>query len=142
MGMNYYTRTNICTHCNRYDEKHIGKSSFGWCFALHVIPEENINSLDDWKTLFNQEGLAIYNEDGRLISVTEMLETITNRSRLTRDNFSEQNNVPFPYKSWFDFYHENYAEPGPNGLVRHKIMHGFCIGHGDGPWDLITGEFS
>ena len=36
----------------------------------------------------------------------------------------------------------NYAEPGPNGLVRAKINGVHCIGHGEGTWDYITGEFS
>ena len=42
MGTNYYLhrpRTNECEHCGRADEApplHIGKSSSGWCFSLHV----------------------------------------------------------------------------------------------------------
>ena len=36
MGTNYYL-----------NDRHIGKSSAGWYFALHIYPEENINSLDE-----------------------------------------------------------------------------------------------
>jgi len=36
----------------------------------------------------------------------------------------------------------NQAEPGPDGLARHKVNDGHCIGHGEGTWDLIIGEFS
>lgn len=34
MGTNYYHRTAICECCNRYDERHIGKSSYGWSFSF------------------------------------------------------------------------------------------------------------
>lgn len=35
MGTNYYTRTNICNHCGRFDGVHIGKSSAGWVFLFN-----------------------------------------------------------------------------------------------------------
>ena len=59
MGTNYYLHeppTNKCEHCGRQDEKeplHIGKSSVGWVFALHIIPEMGIEDLEDWIPLFN-----------------------------------------------------------------------------------------
>lgn len=39
------------------------------------------------------------------------------------------------------FLASNHAEPGPNGLLRHKIGP-YCLGHGEGTWDLMPGEFS
>jgi hypothetical protein len=40
----------------------------------------------------------------------------------------------------------NYAEPGPNNLVRHRLdleeRGQGCVRHGEGTWDYITGEFS
>ena len=43
-----------------------------------------------------------------------------------------------PAQWWVQNHH---AIPGPNGLLRHRIGE-HCIGHGDGTWDLIRGEFS
>lgn len=50
MGTNYYLHTKPdCECCGRgFEPLHIGKSSGGWCFSLHVMPEDNINTLDDW----------------------------------------------------------------------------------------------
>lgn len=53
---------------------HIGKYSRGWKFALHIIPEKNINGLNDWKNIL-QNG-KIKDECGREISYDEMLTKI------------------------------------------------------------------
>lgn len=34
------------------------------------------------------------------------------------------------------------AEIGPNNLLRSRVDGVNCIGHGEGTWDLIAGEFS
>ena len=51
MGTNYYHRTDICEHCDRYSERHIGLSSGGWQFTFRgyndVMPK--ILSFEDWK---------------------------------------------------------------------------------------------
>ena len=42
MGTNYYFEdsSEVCECCGRGAESlHIGKSSGGWCFSLHVMPE-------------------------------------------------------------------------------------------------------
>lgn len=135
MGTNYYYYDRgPCPHCNAKAEPlHIGKSSCGWCFALHVYPDDKSKpqNLDDWKILF-QSGGYIENEYSDRLDYDEMLCVITNRqwNRKQSDGFR-----PFDYIS-------NHAEPGPNGLARRKIEPGHCIEHGDGTWDLIIGEFS
>lgn len=131
MGTNFYFKLKKCQHCERpAEEIHIGKSSAGWCFHLHVIPEKGINDLDDWKEWFNTKGSQIKDEYGRTITIEDMLSTITERS-FPR---SPQNSRTFDYE-------QNNAVEGPFGLVRSKVG-GTCIGHGSGTWDLITGEFS
>lgn len=114
MGTNYYLhKKEDCECCGRpFPPLHIGKSSGGWCFSLHVIPEDNIRTLDDWRHLWMAEGTLIRNEYGERISVDEMEKTITKRS--WRGNF--------PTRHDLDGYH--------------------CIGHGEGTWDYIVGEFS
>ncbi len=126
MGTNYYL------HKPLGQKLHVGKSSGGWCFALHVI-ENGPRNLKDWTTLFKRPN-KIVDEYGRKISRKEMLSIITDRTW-------KKNDVPVGYKDWEDFHRYNYSEDGPNGLVRCKID-GRCIGHEDGTWDLVTGDFS
>lgn len=113
MGTNYYLHTKpACECCGRpYEPLHIGKSSYGWRFALHVIPEMNLNSLDDWKKLWNIPGSVICDEYGNDFSAFHMEDIITNRE----------------------------LSDGRK-LRRHKDGH--CMGHGEGSWDYIVGEFS
>ena len=81
MGINFYLEHNKCNCCGRCDRLHIGKSSHGWTFTLHVMPEEGINNLDDWKKLWEQPGAVIVDEDGTTLIPEEMLERITNRGK-------------------------------------------------------------
>jgi hypothetical protein len=88
MGVNYYFQpddNSTCPHCGRGDKPpiHIGKSSFGWAFALHVerpgtIEDHVPSTLHEWYTLFEKGG-RITNEYGDLISVRFMKEIITER---------------------------------------------------------------
>lgn len=132
MGTNYYLLKDTCQHCGKPDEKiHIGKSSCGWCFALRVT--DDIKNLSDWKKLFRNH--SIIDEYGCNVSTDRMMEIITCRHSNNTDH------GPF-YDTWEEFHIRNNSEPGPNNLVRSKIDGSHCVGHGDGTWDLITGEFS
>lgn len=141
MGTNYYwnkTEKPPCTHCGRpYLEEpiHIGKSSGGWCFSLHVTDE--IKSLDDWKIIFESDGV-IKNEYGEEITPESMLSIIMDRASNSKLMVGEP---PYQYSSWEEFMNRNDAEPGPNNLLRHRISE-YCVGHGEGTWDLCPGEFS
>lgn len=122
MGTNYYA--------TRGEERlHIGKSSGGWCFSLHIIPEYGLDDLDDWMEHLSRPDVRIEDEYGRSLDIESMLEVIINRGRADRE---------MPNELWL---RQNYAEPGPNGLVRHSLGRG-CSGHGEGTWDLVPGEFS
>jgi hypothetical protein len=121
MGTNYYLETNICPHCGRFEELHIGKSSAGWCFALHVYPNKGITTLADWIPLFATE--SIRDEYGGKVSPTKLIDIITDRS------------WPGPIEPDSD------TVPGPNNLLRHKLG-SFCIGHGAGTYDYCIGDFS
>jgi hypothetical protein len=129
MGCNYYIKN------TRY---HIGKSSAGWCFSLHIDPSNGINNLDDVLKLIGRK--KIVDEYGETISKKELIRSITARGWTERK---------FPYKCSFDnreyskeeFLKMNGAEEGSNNLFRHKIGD-FCIGHGEGTWDYLVGEFS
>lgn len=138
MGTNYYLYQNTCPHCGRGDEEyHIGLENAGWCFSVHVDPSKGINSLGELQQLMWKDGASIRDEYGNRISVPEMLRIITER---IQDNSSRD--VPSGYSGWDDFHRKNKSQFGPNGLLRHKIDDQHCVGHGDGTWDLIIGEFS
>ena len=80
MGTNYYLEPipASCECCNReFPTRHIGKSSYGWCFTLHVYPDKDINTLEDWKELFYHN--QIKDEYGYYVTTEEMLATITER---------------------------------------------------------------
>ncbi len=132
MGTNYYWHEETkpaCAHCGKSAEEevlHIGKSSAGWCFSLHVTDE--IKSLDDWKAKFAGPG-KIINEYDEPLTVAQMLEIITERSWPTSSGWTAYE------------YSQNFAEPGPNNLARHRIGD-YCVGHGEGTWDLMPGCFS
>jgi hypothetical protein len=113
------------------DILHIGKSSGGWCFSLHIIPELGINDLDDWIRVFIEPDRVIINEYRERIDLTEIMRIITARSR----------NRPGIDRWTPEDYKRNFAEPGPNGLARHSLGHG-CVKQGEGTWDCITGYFS
>jgi len=139
MGTNYYLHTNVCQHCGRGEEsKHIGKSSAGWCFSLHVIPWDGINDLADWLPLLNNPENVIRDEYGETIAPAEMVKRIAERSGKPR---SGQWWRPY-YQSEDEFYERNHAEPGPSNLLRHQIDGRHCVKHGEGTWDCCVGEFS
>lgn len=118
MGTNYfYERASsepcpTCDHEQDSSRLHIGKSSAGWVFALHVIPAEGLNSLDDWEALWNRPGGQIRDEYGEHVSPEAMQRIIRERT-------------PLPKQSQY----------GPRrDPDRSK--------HGPGTWDLHTHEFS
>jgi hypothetical protein len=128
MGTNYYAHKNACPTCGRGEAVHIGKSSCGWCFSLHIHPEDGIQNLDDWKREWSKPGVVIKDEYGKTVTPSDMEDCIACRAghgRLT--------------DAWLA---ENHAERGPHGLARHRIEPGRCVGHGTGTWDLLVGEFS
>lgn len=130
MGTNYYLYPKRpCPCCGRpYESLHIGKSSGGWVFALHVIPEEGIHSLADWRLRWSAPDAEIQNEYGDTISPAEMLSIITERS------------WDKPLRWTAAMYKRNQAEPGPHGLVRSRES-ATCT-HGPGTYDLVLGDFS
>jgi hypothetical protein len=144
MGMNYYaifpTGSTTCPTCHRpghvVEQKwHIGKSSYGWCFSLHVgSPEEPHipRSLDEWREAWKR-AIRIENEDETEIPIERMEQII-----LAREGYSSSQEKNKD-ESWF---RKNQAERGPHNLARHSMAADrHCVGHGDGTYDLITGIF-
>ena len=134
MGTNYYYyKEPACSCCGRKGEAiHIGKSSCGWCFSLHVgYQYEDIpRTIADWKDAFKVSGSFIEDEYGTVVPVDEMIDNIENRSRDERPKWTQHE------------YSQNHAELGPRNLIRHVVDGRHCIGHGEGTFDYCVGEFS
>lgn len=143
MGTNYYLSLPTCPHCTRLEEKlHIGKSSMGWCFSLHVMPERGILDLEDWEATWAQPGMVIRNEYGEVLTPGEMLQAVIDRQGKSEFDKPYRPHGLAGMTTWNQFHAVNHSEPGPNGLLRHKLMKGHCVKHGAGTWDCIIGEFS
>jgi hypothetical protein len=140
MGTNYYWHEKpTCVACHRpFKPRHIGKSSAGWVFALHVYPEDGITDMDDWERIWISGG-EIRDEYGALITVEEMRLVVL--ARLRPERWDKE--APFMYESWEDFHLRNSSMIGPAGLLRTRLeTRGRCVKHGVGTWDCFTGEFS
>lgn len=155
MGTNYYLYPR--KNASEEEKLHIGLSSHGWCFQLHVIPEKGIHGLRDWelkwrhawdadmgawarlKRLLNSKKSFIYDEYGRKISPKDMHGIITQRKGT--DDWSKPSRRFPEYQDEVYFHNMNYSMRGPSGLLRSRIAYD-CVGHGAGTWDLIQGEFS
>ena len=130
MGTNYYVvEGETCPTCGHGKDKrmHIGKSSHGWCFSLHVgsVEEPDVpRNLEEWRAKWTD--MRIEDEYGDVYTPEEMERVIL-----------ERGTVRIVDVGWFT---DNYAIPGPNNLARHRIGDG-CVGHGDGTYDLIIGQF-
>ena len=74
MGTNYYLyQKPDCECCGRpFEPLHIGKSSAGWCFALHIMPEDGISTLLDWCALWSAPGAFIRKRKQRKRHQTEI----------------------------------------------------------------------
>ena len=147
MGTNYYLHPRPdCECCGRpFESLHIGKSSGGWCFSLHVIPEDGINNLEDWRKLWNKPSALIKDEYGICLSIAAMESKIEGRSwsKKGADWNSDWWKSPFGhYESEREFHRINHSERGPNFLLRHQEDGRHCLGHGPGTYDYIAGEFS
>jgi len=144
MGTNYYLHEDVCEHCGRGGKKtHIGKSSWGWCFSLHVQdepwrdPEDTIKSLEDWKWRLDRPKTVVRDEYGDTVSRDEMIEIITERTGNVTKEYVEKYN-----ESIRGLMFQTPVTFHPNGLMRHGVDGSHCVGNGEGPWDLCRGEFS
>lgn len=80
MGTNYYLQDKPCKHCGKAKpDRHIGKSSYGWHFTLHVYPDDGINDLSDWEPLLKAKGTSIIDEYGEILKPKQMKKIITER---------------------------------------------------------------
>ena len=150
MGTNYYWHLGearvypTCAHVTPAKELHIGKSSFGWVFSVRLHPDENINSLEDWKERWNTPGSFILDEYDSTISKEEMLSTIVDRAKNYADRKDDRSY--YGYNSFAHLLVANHATLHPSGLlcadVNSLVHKTFGTKRGEGTWDYHFGEFS
>lgn len=142
MGTNYYLHKGeqpckCCGISTDRNPKHIGRSSYGWNFALHVLPEIDINTFADWIQLIGSNQYTIMDEYDEIISLDQLKEIVLNRGT---DQWCPQTLPPIDRRSTYPIrYHPKYAT-----LRQHIIDGDFCIAHGpdDATYDCIIGIFS
>lgn len=113
MGTNYYwceeciTKCNACGHELKLGvvEKHIGKLSGGWTFALRIYPDEGIYTLAHWINIWCIKKGWIRDDCNNSISIVGMLGYI-----MCRNGGSFE-----PSEEW---YRQNHARSGPKGLAQ------------------------
>lgn len=151
MSTNYYLVYNekvddICPCCGhtttKQKELHLGKSSSGWTFALHVYPEQGIHTWADimYECVYAiKAGGWIKDEYGTEVEYEMFTGIVENRgSDKTLEEKIAFMNIP----GWCSpMAYRSIAVPGPNNLLRYKIDQ-HCIGHGEGTYDYCIGEFS
>lgn len=84
MGTNFYWRFNICRHCDRYSEAHVGRSGFTWQGYHHRPMDEEhpdwgyhpesplgfpVVSVADWRKVFTEVPGELWDEYGRRIDI-------------------------------------------------------------------------
>lgn len=110
MGTNYYWYAPPCKHCGLANPPmHIGKSSAGWPFSVHVMPAENITCWNDWLKYFEQATGEIRNEYGEVKTVAEL-------NRLVKAKRS-QKNEPHVLQAISDYPDFQSADPETGDLL-------------------------
>ena len=89
MGTNYYARYNICEHCGRYAELHIGKSSMGWSFSFRGYRPSDwgderpvIVTEADWKEWLANNPHQITDEYGEEVTDDEFWRWVESKREL------------------------------------------------------------
>jgi hypothetical protein len=159
MSTNYYlvyneTIDNTCPCCGhgivKKKELHLGKSSSGWTFALHVYPEQGIYTWADimYECVYAiKDGGWIRDEYGTEVEYEMFTGIVEDRGsdKTLSEKVAFMNipgwHSPMAYRSVEEMLQRNNAVAGPNNLLRHKIDQ-YCIGQGDGTYDYLVGEFS
>jgi hypothetical protein len=131
-GTDYYVVKKSLIDVESPSKRHIGRSASGWCFFLHIYPRDGIFNWEDMKNYLHKShdnGFVIINNHKMIINIDNFVNIVVNRQRTYR---------PKRDKEWFS---ENFAKTGPNGLARRKVDGYLCVGNGKGTYDYVIGDF-
>jgi len=84
MGTNYCLRYDLCNCCNRYNEIHIGKNSYGWKFVFQVDEENELVTYDRWADFLKLEverGSKIVDEYNKEISLKDFIGIVEDKQK-------------------------------------------------------------
>lgn len=118
MGTNYYLERKSkspCQCCGRpYEAErlHIGKSSRGWVFALHVGTDPDgplPRDLAEWRNLWLTPEWQIVDEYGHQISEENMLWIITGRPAALQRRSQEGDDVRYGGPSSYDLHTGDFS---------------------------------
>ena len=112
---------------------HIGKSSGGWCFSLHVYPDFGVHTLADWKHFAARlvgEGWRVDDEYGTEHTLDDLWRVVEREGWEKKDELCRVAE------------RVGWEQKMGRALTRHEVDSTYCIGHGEGLYDYIVGEFS
>lgn len=112
MGTNYYVKSNICEKCGKSDE------------YLHIG-----KSSAGW--CFS---LKVY-PDLDINSLYDWKKYLKSENMVIEDEYGDIVSFDDLISAITDRFH-------PAGLLRYEIDKRFCIGHGNGTYDYMIGDFS
>jgi hypothetical protein len=82
MGTNYYWHPGGVRRDEVLGQEtpnlHVGKSSAGWTFSLRIHPDQDINTLDDWRARWATG--VIFDEYDHPVTAAEMEAIVTDRA--------------------------------------------------------------
>ena len=87
MSTNYYLRYNICECCNRFDEIHIGKSSYKWRFLFRGYDDFSpvLQTYDQWFEFIGdqlyRDTAEIVNEYGKIVQFGDFVEMVEDKQK-------------------------------------------------------------
>jgi hypothetical protein len=122
MSTNFYHRYNRCEHCDRYEERHIGKSSGGWQFSFRAYYDDGnviIGSYNDWKEVLKLGD--IFDEYGTWYSYDQFIKRVES-SKGKQNHYDYIKNAPQYQEYGMKHLEGNYKD--------------------DDGWDFSKGEFS
>lgn len=128
---------------------HLGKSSIGWRFSLHVYPEQGIMNLLDVMSDILFTARRIQDEYKVNYTIAEFLEIVTERER----KVTYPIDIPAPLQSYIyrihnredlvEYYRDHLGyELDDKNLIIHPIDRDHCIGNAKNrTFDFIIGQF-
>lgn len=95
MGTNYYIRENECENCKRFEDIHLGKSSYGWQFSFNYNGGKfykNIGQMKKWT-----KNKVIKDEYGDTITYNDFWTMVESKQTKENKNHAEYCHEKYPY---------------------------------------------